>query len=224
MSSRYCVIIPAFNAAATIGGLVQHVKAQGLHVVVVDDGSEDRTAAVASEAGALVISHLRNEGKGCALRTGFEHALRARYDGVVTMDSDGQHDPDEIAALIQAGERQHAGMVIGDRMANGAAMPAARHWTNRLMSWIICAVSRQRVPDTQSGFRFIRKELLERVPLRARRYEIETELLFGAARQRWKIVSVPVRSIYREGQPSHIRPLRDALRFIAVVLRHVTGR
>ena len=92
-SGRYCVVIPAFNAANTIGALVRGIKRQGLPVVVVNDGSADETAPIASAEGAVVISHLRNEGKGRALRTGFEHALRAQYDGVITMDSDGQHDP-----------------------------------------------------------------------------------------------------------------------------------
>jgi glycosyltransferase involved in cell wall biosynthesis len=218
MKGRYCVVIPAVDAAETIGALVRNIKAHPLGVVVVDDGSRDRTAAVAAEAGALVISHLRNEGKGRALRTGFEHALRARYDGVVTMDSDGQHDPAEIPRLIDAAELQHAAVVLGNRLANGAAMPPLRRATNRLMSRLVSLLIRQPIPDSQCGFRFIRREVLETVPLRGRLYEIETELLVGAARRKWKIISVPVRSIY-ESHPSGIRPVRDALRFIGVLLR-----
>ena len=155
---RYCVVIPALNAAATIGALVAKVRGCGLNVVVVDDGSTDRTAAVAAAGGALVISHLRNRGKGHALRTGFEYAVRERYDGVVTLDSDGQHDPAEIPALIQAGEVQHAALVLGDRMANGLSMPAARRRTNQVMSRIISRLAGQPVPDSQCGFRLIRRE------------------------------------------------------------------
>lgn len=221
--NRYCAIIPAFNAAQTIGRLVQQVKAQGVAVVVVDDGSTDRTAALAAAAGALVISHLRNRGKGRALRTGFAHALRARYDGIVTLDSDGQHDPAEIPTLIQAGERQHAGLVLGDRMSNGRAMPWVRWRTNQLMSRIISRLARQPIPDSQCGFRFIRRELLERVPLRARRFDIESEVVLWAAAHRWKVVSVPVASIYRD-QPSHIRPLRDGLRFFTLLARFARRR
>jgi len=218
---RYCVVIPAFQAARTIGELVHHIADQGLAAVVVDDGSRDRTAAIASEQGAVVISHLRNQGKGAALRTGFAYALRSQYEGVITMDSDGQHDPTEIPALIQAGEHQHAGLVLGNRMANGAAMPQARRWTNRLMSGIVSFVARQRIPDSQCGFRFIRKEVLQQVPLRAKRFEIETELVIAAAVRRWKIISIPVQSIYQQQQCSHIRPLPDALRFLWVVLRYL---
>src|SRR3989338_85181 len=218
MTGRYCVVIPAVDAADTIGSLIRRIKSHHLGVVVVDDGSRDRTAAVAAGEGALVISHLRNEGKGRALRTGFEHALRARYDGVVTMDSDGQHDPADIPSLISAAEHQHAALVLGNRLANGAAMPAARRVTNRLMSRIVSLLARQPIPDSQCGFRFIRREVLESVHLRSRFYEIETELLLGASRRKWKIVSVPVRSIY-ENHPSRIRPVRDALRFVGVLVR-----
>ena len=223
MTGRYCVVIPAFEAAKTIGPLVRGAKGQGVEVIVVDDGSRDQTASLASAEGALVISHLRNEGKGRALRTGFEHALRTAYDGVITMDGDGQHDPAEILHLVRAGEVQHAGITIGNRLANGAAMPPARWWTNRLMSAIISAVIRQQIPDSQCGFRVIRRELLGELTLRANRFDIETELLLGAAARRWKIISVPIRSIY-QGEPSHIRPLRDGLLFIAQVLRHLMRR
>ncbi len=223
MTGRYCVLIPAFNAAKTIGEVVRRAKAEGLAIIVVDDGSTDETAAVAVEQGALVISHLRNQGKGCALRTGFMHALRSRFEGVVTLDSDGQYDPSEIQQLIAAGERQHAGLVLGNRMLNGTPMPRARRWINALMSLLVSMRIRQRIPDSQCGFRFIRKEVLDTIPLRARRFEAETELVVWAAARRWKIISVPVRSIYQR-HASHIRPVRDALRFLGVLIRSLTWR
>ncbi len=224
MTPRYCVIIPAFQAAKTIGELVHRVKALGLTVVVVDDGSRDQTAAIAAQQGALVISHLRNQGKGAALRTGFDYALRGQFDGLITMDSDGQHDPAEIAHLIRAGEVQHAAIVLGNRMSNGAVMPPIRRRTNQLMSHIISRVARQLIPDTQCGFRLIRKEVLHDVPLHAKRFEIETELLLAAAAKRWKIISVPVRSIYSVNHSSHIRPLRETLRFLSVIARYAIRR
>lgn len=223
MTDRYCVIIPAYNASKTIGPLVQGVRTQGLPVVVVDDGSRDSTAATAAQHGALVISHLQNQGKGLALRTGFNHAVRASYEGIITMDGDGQHDPAEIQHLIKEGERQHAGIVVGNRMANGHRMPASRLWTNRMMSQVISAISRQRIPDSQCGFRLIRREVLQQVPLRSRCFEIESELLLRAAARKWKIVSVPIQAIYA-GQPSHIRPVRDGLRFLRLVTLALLGR
>ncbi len=221
--ARYCVIIPAYQAAETIGALVTDVKRQGWPIIVVDDGSRDQTAHTASAQGALVISHLRNEGKGKALRTGFDYALRSRYEGVVTMDGDAQHDPSDIPQLIQAGEYQHAGIVVGNRMTNGRMMPGPRHWTNRLMSRLVSALIRQHIPDSQCGFRFIRKEVLETIPLRSSRFEIETELLLAASARRWKIISVPIRTIYNR-HASHIRPLPDAVRFLRLILRYLLAR
>jgi glycosyltransferase involved in cell wall biosynthesis len=218
-NGRYCVVIPAFNAAKTIGALVRGVKRQGLPVLVVNDGSEDETAPIASREGAVVISHLRNEGKGRALRTGFEYALRSQYDGVITMDSDGQHDPAEIAGLIQTGERQHAGIVIGNRMAT-TTMPFHRRCVNRVLSGIVSAIARQQIPDSQSGFRLIHKEVLASLSLTSQGFEIETELLLAAAKRRWKTISVPVRTSY-DNHASHIRPVRDGLRFFWVVCRYL---
>lgn len=222
MSGRYCVVIPALNAAETIGELIRRIRRRGLAVIVVDDGSQDQTAAVAAREGAFVISHLRNEGKGSALRTGFAYALRERFDGVVTMDGDGQHDPEDIEHLIHAAERQHAGIVVGNRMMNGTVMPPLRRWTNRAMSAIVSLVSRHRIPDSQCGFRLIRGEVLSSLSLRARHFEIETELLLEALQrpQPWKTISVPVQTIYRR-QASSIRPVRDGIRFLRVVCRHL---
>lgn len=223
ITGRYCVVIPAFQSAKTIGSLVRDIKHQGLVVVVVDDGSTDQTAALAAQEGALVISHLRNQGKGQALRTGFEYALRAQYDGVVTLDSDGQHHPEEILSLIAAGEIQHAGIVVGNRMSNGALMPRIRRLTNEFMSGVISRVSRQQIPDSQCGFRFIRKEVLAGVPLRSKRYEIESEMLLAAAKRRWKIISVPIQTIY-QNESSHIHPFLDTIRFFSLLLRHLFWR
>ena len=218
-NGRYCVVIPAFNAANTIGALVRTVKQQGLPVIVINDGSSDNTAPIASGEGAVVISHLRNEGKGRALRTGFEHALRAQYDGVITMDSDGQHDPAEIPELIRTAERQHAGMVVGNRMAT-ATMPWLRRVVNRTLSHIVSTVARQPIPDSQSGFRLIRKEVLSSLSLTSRRFEIETELLLATAKRRWKVVFIPIRTTY-DNHSSHIRPMGDGLRFFGIVLRYL---
>lgn len=223
-NGRYCVIIPAYQAEATITDLVRRARQQDIAVIVVDDGSVDDTVALATKAGAFVISHLRNEGKGKALRTGFDYALRTGFDGIVTMDSDGQHDPDEISALIRAGEVQHAGLVLGNRLhAAPAGMPLLRRLTNRLMSRLISMWVRQPIQDSQCGFRLLRRELLQAIsPLSAMRYDIESEIILAAAAKRWKIISVPVKSIYDpQRHRSHIRPLRDAWRFLGLLLRRL---
>lgn len=218
---RSCVVIPAFNAAKTLGALVKQVKALKLDPVVVNDGSTDETAKVAMDAGALVISHLANKGKGTALRTGFAFALEHGYEAVVTMDSDGQHDPTEILRLIDEAAAKPASVVVGNRTIDRQHMPLIRRWTNRVMSAIVSSLTRQPIPDSQCGFRLVRRDVIQAVRLRSRHFDIETELLLAASRGGWTVTSVPIRTIYQNGHSSHIRPVRDGLRFFTVVLRYL---
>jgi len=214
------VVIPAYNAAKTIGPLVRQVKQLALDPVVVNDGSTDETVQAATEAGALVISHLQNQGKGSALRTGFAFALQAGYDAVVTMDSDGQHDPQEIPHLLDVASLPQATVVVGHRLVDGWCMPVLRRWTNRLMSWIVSLLARQRIPDSQCGFRVIRRQVLSTIHLSTRRFDLETELLLATTRRGWRVISVPIRTIYRH-HPSSIHPVWDGLRFIRLVFWHL---
>lgn len=220
MVQRPCVLIPSYNAASTIGALVAQIRRLGFDVVVVNDGSRDHTAEAAMLAGALVIGHAQNRGKGMALRTGFAFALKAGYDAVVTLDSDGQHDPRDIPPLLAQAQRDTVGVVVGHRLANGTTMPTARRWTNQLMSWIVSALTRQQIPDSQCGLRVISRRALETVRLTTTRFELETEVLLAAARQGWVIRSVPIRTIY-DHHASHIRPVWDGMRFIRLVARYL---
>ncbi|MBI3324091.1 MAG: glycosyltransferase family 2 protein [Candidatus Omnitrophica bacterium] len=222
MSRRTCVVIPAYNAARTIGGLIGQLTGLGLEAVVVDDGSTDQTAGICVQAGARVISHVRNRGKGAALRTGFAVALQAGYDSVITMDSDGQHDPAEIPRLLEAADRSPSVIVIGQRRLSDPRMPIERRWTNRVMSAMISGAARQRIPDSQCGFRVIPCQFLASSDLSGRRYDFETELLLEAGRKGWSIASVPIRTIY-DGHRSHIRPLVDGWRFLWLMLRYLVS-
>ena len=215
--ARTCVILPAYNAEATIGPLVRRIKALSLAPIVVNDGSTDGTARVSTDAGAFVMSHVSNRGKGVALRTGFHYAVQTGFDYVVTMDSDGQHDPEEIPKLLAAAE--HAAIVIGHRQ-DGDRMPASRRLTNRLMSAIVSRLIRQRIPDFQCGFRVFRAHVLKDMSLSTAHFDLETEVLLAAARHGWMIASVPVRTIYHS-HGSHIHPLVDGLRFIRLITWYV---
>ena len=223
MKPRYCVIIPVYNARATIGRLVAAVQQRNLPVIVVNDGSRDDTAKQCVAQGAVVISHLRNMGKGAALQTGFRYAIREGYDGVITMDGDGQHDPADLLTLIEAGERVHAQVIVGNRMGNHRAMPRLRRWTNRVMSLIVSRLTGQEVPDSQCGFRLIRTDVLREVRLVATHFDIETELLLVAARRGWTVHSVAITTIYANHH-SHIRPIRDAVRFVQILCRYLLWR
>jgi glycosyltransferase involved in cell wall biosynthesis len=209
---KLCVLIPAYNEAGHIGTLVGSIRQRNLDVVVVDDGSGDGTARAAQEAGADVLRHDRNLGKGAALATGFSHCLAHGYDAVMTVDGDGQHHPEDIQQFISRAERD-GDIIVGDRLHSPHAMPLVRLLTNRCMSWIISGVAGQRIPDTQCGFRLIKRRVLETIALSTSKYEIESEILIKAARSGFTIVSVPVKSIYRD-EKSHINPFVDTIRFI----------
>jgi glycosyltransferase involved in cell wall biosynthesis len=212
------VLLPAYNAAEHIADVISGIRsyAPGAEIIVIDDGSLDTTSQVARESGATVVRHETNRGKGAALKTGFEEALKRDVDGVITMDADGQHDPKEIPNLVSAGS--DADIVIGSRMHMVGGMPRIRIWTNVNTSRVVCRMAGQEIPDSQSGYRFIRSEVLRRVKVRSNRYDMETEILIRAGRQGFKIVSVPIESIYLGGK-SYINPFIDTLRFFKVVLR-----
>lgn len=206
------VVMPAYQAKGAIGPLVADARKMGLPVIVVDDASNDGTAKEAEAAGATVIRRTTNGGKGRALRDAIPAALRQGCDWVLTLDADGQHLVSEIPLFLREAERGGADLLIGNRMGSPRGMPLDRWFTNLLMSRIISRVSGQSVPDTQCGFRMIRREVLEKVRLSSDRFEVETELVIRAARAGFRIASVPVSSVYRR-QLSFIRPLRDTVRF-----------
>jgi len=210
-------IIPAYNAADTVGAVAKKVKDMGFFCVVIDDGSTDDTYKNAAAAGVVVLKHEKNMGKGRALRTGFEYILKNDFDAAIMMDADGQHDPESLKDFVNAAELKNSAFIVGSRMHNTKAMPKIRVMTNKFMSWILSKKMGQYVPDTQSGYRFIRKDLLAKMTLSASRYEIESEMLIQAARLGAHIDSVPISSIYT-GHKSHINPIVDALRFIRLMI------
>ena len=212
------VVIPALDAAPTIGDVVAGVRRALPHasVLVVDDGSTDATARVAEGAGAEVMSFERNRGKGAALRAAFAQAVTLGVDAVVTVDADGQHDPSRAPALVAALDGQDIAIGVRRRLKTG--MPMHRRFANTISSWAISRCAGQRLPDTQSGFRAIRLDVLRRVQPAGDRYEFETDFLILAARAGFRITGVEIPTIY--GAPSHFRNLEDAGRIFATIWRH----
>ena len=163
-----------------------------------------------------MLRHARNRGKGAALRTGFTALLDEGADAVLTIDADGQHDPAVAPALLDA--LRDADIVIGTRRRDGTPMPLHRRVSNALSSRAISRCAGCALPDTQSGYRAIRGEVLRRIHPRGDRYEYETDFLILAARAGFEIAGVPIPTIY--GAPSHFRPLHDAARVVATIWRH----
>ncbi len=220
---KVCALIPAYNEAANIARVVRGCAPHVDEVLVVDDGSADETARLAEEAGATVIIHKRNAGKGAAIRTGLSYVRGREFDAVVLLDGDGQHDWSEIPRFVEAAERTGAPVVLGDRMQDVADMPALRRWTNRVTSAIVSRLARQHVPDSQCGFRLLRAEVLADLDLKTANYETESEMLLQAAYAGHRIESLPIKTIYNAA-PSHIHPVRDTWRFIKLVLRALVLR
>lgn len=217
---KTCVIIPTYNEAREIGNLVKKIREQNLDVLVVDDGSWDNTSQLANNNGAKVLRNEINQGKGASLIKGFNYALPLDYDAIITMDGDGQHLPEDLPYFIRLAKYSASGIFIGNRMQKTKNMPWVRLLTNRFMSWLISCVAKQKIPDTQCGFRLIKKEVLEKLNLRTRKYETESEVLIRSSRLGFKIESVPIKTMYI-GEKSQIKPFIDTLRFIRFIIREI---
>lgn len=216
INKNYCALIPAFMEEKRIRGVVQNTLNFVRTVVVIDDGSSDRTSSEAASSGATVIRHETNLGKGAALNTGFAYAARNGFELLITLDADGQHAPEDIPRFIEAWERTGAPVIVGNRMANPEGMPLIRKLTNFLMSWYLSRQIGQWVPDTQCGFRLYAAAVLPYLATKSPRYAAESETLLRAAAHKAMIGSAPITVIYRD-EKSKIRPLRDTLGFIAMV-------
>ncbi|MDD5679331.1 MAG: glycosyltransferase family 2 protein [Kiritimatiellae bacterium] len=220
---KACVVIPAYREQRMIRDVVQRVRKYVQPVIVVDDGSTDRTADEAADADAVVIRHTVNMGKGVALNTGFNYARQNRFDYLITLDADGQHDPADIPRFIEAYERTGIPVLIGNRMGALSNMPQIRKWTNRYMSWLLSRAMNQYVPDTQCGFRLYRCDVLPFIEAQATRFAAESEILLHIASRGIRMDSVPITVIYNE-EKSKINPLRDTFRFFLMLSRYYQGR
>lgn len=210
-------VMPAYQAPGGIGAVVRGLT---VPVLIVDDGSDPAHRAVIAGAGAgHVLTLPRNRGKGYALRAGFAHALAHGYRAVLTIDADGQHDPAAAPVLIAAWRRGEGEIIIGTRLHHAGRMPWLRRQTNRLMTGLLSRLAGTELFDSQSGYRVIDARVLTALTLEYDRFEAESELLIKAARAGFRIAAVPIPVIYRPGNPSHIRPLRDALRWLRFLAR-----
>jgi len=219
---RTVAVVPAFNEARTIQQVIDGLHGHVDRVLVVDDGSTDATASLARRAGADVLEHPTNRGKGHAIRSAIEWVVARDFTHALMLDGDMQHLPGEAPLLLAAAARTGVDLVLGERRFGREAMPASRYHANRLGSRVLSWFVGGRFSDTQCGFRVFRVEALRGIPLRARGYEIETEMLVKLSRRRAHITTVPVTAVYT-GQRSKLRPVRDTTRtcFLAVYYRFI---
>jgi glycosyltransferase involved in cell wall biosynthesis len=223
MTPRFCVLIPCLNEERAIGDLLRGVLAHCADVIVVDDGSDDRTPEIVAEMPVTLLRHASRRGKGEALRTGFRAALARGYDAVLTMDGDGQHSPDDIPRILDAALCYPHHIVIGARMLNRGQQPAGRHAANNFADWGISWGCGRPVADTQSGQRWYPREAVELVELRSQDFVFEAAILIAACRELdMGVVSIPIESRYqREFRLSHFRPVRDVARITLYTIARI---
>ena len=209
--SEFVAVIPAYQCASTVGDVVAGVRRHLDRALVVDDGSDDETAEAARAGGAEVIRLERNRGKGFALRTGIEIALRDSPRAVVLLDADGQHDPLDLPQFLRAWEEIRPDLVVGCRLEDREQIPPARFWTNYIGSRVLSWMTGLELLDSQSGYRMLSADLLRRMRLGSDGYAIESEMLIKAGRLGARVAHVRVRTIYNGGG-SHFRPVTDTFR------------
>ena len=212
-------VIPAYQEEKHIGDVVRRTLLQLPNVVVVDDGSADRTAEEARKAGADVIVHAQNRGKGESIKSGFRYWLEHGSTYVIVLDGDGQHLPEEIDRFLAVASPSLAQLVIGTRMNDVREMPLVRRFVNGYMSRKISRVCRQNIPDTQCGFRMIHCSVIRDLLGGTERFDYETEMLIIASWAGYQIASVPITTVYSD-EVSSIHPVRDTIRFFKLMRRY----
>jgi glycosyltransferase involved in cell wall biosynthesis len=209
------ILVPTYNNAGTLKNVLQRCLEQGLPVLVVDDGSTDDTGRILKEIpgqagydGLMVVTHPVNQGKGRALKTGFQEAMKLGYSYVITIDSDGQHFPEDIPVLLaQKGEKT---LVVGSRSQMGAN--GGGSFANRFSNFWFRLYTGVNLPDTQTGYRLYPLKNLPSLSILSSRYEAELALLVFSAWKGLELKPVPVRVSYPEDRVSHFRPGKDFFR------------
>lgn len=219
---KVLIAIPAYQAALvlenTLNGVLAHVDRQA--VVVIDDGSKDNTQAVAHGMGVRCLRLPENQGKGAALWHAVQFARTATWDWIITMDSDGQHSPDDLPTFFKMLQTvdSKVGVVLGRRSFRIGVMPWPRILSNRISSRLLSLVIEKKVTDSQCGFRAYRLDMaLQRVFPAKGRFEWESRVLARACGKGWDLQELQVRTIYFTEGLTHIRPLRDTIRFLKML-------
>lgn len=207
-------LIPAYNEAAGIAAVIAAAR-RYLPVLVVDDGSRDDTASLAEAAGAQILRQVPNQGKGAALKAGFLWAIEHEYTAALTLDADGQHDPDEIPSFLSAYRAQQADLVIGQR--DFSRMPPSRRLANTIGRWSFSWAVGASIPDNQSGYRLLSRRLMQALlDSTEQGFEYEVEMIAICVRRGYRLSWVPISTIYA-GEASHIRPLQHILNYLRIL-------
>ncbi|MFA6698600.1 MAG: glycosyltransferase family 2 protein [Thiomicrospira sp.] len=226
--NNYVVVIPAFNEAKTIVSLIEAVLKRCEKVIVVDDASTDETAMLLADLPVKLIRHNTNQGKASALKTGFSAAIESGAQAVITLDGDGQHNPDSIPHLLEAYITYPRSIIIGARLIGRERAPKRRRRANDFADFWVSWAASTPVKDSQSGFRVYPMSLFAQgfksYP-KSSGFVFESEILIEAANQGYQLVSVPIDSVYpKNNRPSHFRPIFDISQITWMVTKKLLAK
>jgi glycosyltransferase involved in cell wall biosynthesis len=215
---KIVAVIPAYNEETRIASVIRAAFAFVSVVIVVDDGSQDRTAEVARDAGAIVLVHPENSGSGAATMTGVEAARHMHSDIIVTLDADGQHDPKDIPALLKPAAEGRADIVFANRFGQRNRIPLVRRLANGMGNLITFVVTGRWVSDSQCGFKVFGPKAVAQLDLRMSGFEYCTEIVRESVQRHWRVVQIPTKVVYSEytmakGQ-SFANGIRTALKIL----------
>ena len=220
MTGALWAVVPVFDEVSTLGRVVEHLRAH-CPVIVVDDASTDGSGRAGARAGAEVLRHARRAGKGAALRTGFRAALRRGATAVTTLDGDGQHDPADLPRLLAAHHAMPDALILGHRFGAGAGdpIPALRRLAIRAADRTLRSILPTPLSDSQCGFRIYPGAFLREITLVEGGFVLETEALVRATGAGYRLVSVPIRSVYPRGRRSRFHAVTDVARIAGYLAR-----
>ncbi len=232
---KIAILIPAYNEEKHIKDVILQCLKYNMDIIIVDDGSQDKTKEIIKKISdeienrqnkqntqkIILLEHLTNKGKGEALKTGFNYAIEKNYKGVITIDGDGQHKVSEIQDFLNEIKSTDPDIIVGSRFKNVKGMPFIRLATNFLTSWIISLIAGKKINDVQSGFRYIGKKPLANIKLETKNFDTEPEILLKAGWLKYKIKNIPITTIYHKNFVSHINPLRDAFKFLKLIIMSI---
>lgn len=217
---KFAIVIPIYNEENNVVALADALDKLEIPYLFVDDGSTDKTLTTLWFKEIPTIAYFPNRGKGYAIKLGAKYLINAGYEWIMTMDADGQCALADIEkfdnALLLNEDSTH--IFIGNRMGNNGSMPKLRRWVNKWFSLVITKLSGVSIPDTQCGFRLIYKGIFETLDLKCNGFDFESEMLIKAGKNCNIIKSVPIQCIYQKNRRSKIRPLRDFIRFIKMLI------
>lgn len=220
----FVIVIPAYNEASTIRTVVEGTLTQLPRVIVIDDGSHDRTTDELAGLPITLLRNVRTMGKGESLRRGMAAAVREGAQAVITLDGDGQHEPKDIPSLLEMHHRNPTALLIGSRLHDKRSIPRARYHANRVANFWISWAAGQAIDDSQSGFRLYPIDVVTDAAMtrcKTGGFVFESEVLIEAGRAGVRIRSVPVAAIYgRHLRRSHFRQVAD----IALIVRMVAWK